>query len=350
MILTHSHRDHVSGMSIFAAEFGDGVEPTIYSRPTDADMLGAPEIANIGRLRAKRQFAIGEPSWVRINLGLGPGERPLKGLGAGAMPPTHFITSERETLSIDGITLECVAAPGETPDTMVLWLPEQRILIGADNYYKSFPNISPIRGDKYRDVALWVDSLNTMMALEAEHLIPGHTRPLQGAAVIQETLANYRDGIHSVLEQTLTGIDQGLTPDELVQTVQLPDHLAELPYLQEFYGDIAWSVRAIFAGYLGWFDGNPTNMYPLAPREEAKRLARLAGGEEVLLNQLRDAIAEGDNQWAAQLADALIALDVELLEVKSLKAQALKALAEEQINATARNYYLTYAHELEGEI
>jgi len=70
----------------------------------------------------------------------------------------------------------------------------------------------------------------------------------------------------------------------------------------------------------------------------------------VLLNQLRDAIAEGDNQWAAQLADALIALDVELLEVKSLKAQALKALAEEQINATARNYYLTYAHELEGEI
>ena len=350
IIFTHSHRDHVSGASVFAPEFADDVEPMIYGRPAETDMLGAPEIANIARLRAKRQFAIGEPDWVRINLGLGPGERPLKGLGAGALPITHPITNERETLSIDGITIECVAAPGETPDTMVLWLPEQQILIGADNYYKSFPNISPIRGSAYRDVALWVDSLDTMLSFNAEHLIPGHSRPLQGNETIQTALTHYRDAIRHVLDATLAGIDQGLTPDELVQVVQLPEPLAELPYLQEFYGNVAWSVRAIFAGYLGWFDGNPTNMFPLSAQEEAKRFAQLAGGAEHLLTQLKQAVAQDDNQWALQLADALIALDTQSSEAKTLKAQALKDLAEEQINATARNYYLTYAHELEKEI
>ncbi|MEM7127120.1 MAG: alkyl/aryl-sulfatase [Chloroflexota bacterium] len=350
IIYTHSHRDHVSGATVFAAGFADGREPIIYARPAETDMLGAPEIANISRLRAKRQFAIGEPSWVRINLGLGPGERPLKGLGAGVLPATHLVTEARETLSIDGETIECVAAPGETTDTMVLWLPDQRILIGADNYYKSFPNISPIRGSSYRDVGMWVDSLNTMLALEADVLIPGHSRPLQGAETIREVLTNYRDAIQFVLEETLAGIDKGMTPDELVQTVKLPMHLAELPYLQEFYGHVAWSVRAIFAGYLGWFDGNPTNMFPLPPQEEAQRMATLAGGTDALLANLKNAVNEGDSQWALQLADALIALNVQAADAKLLKSQALKSLAEEQVNATARHYYLTYAHELESEV
>ena len=36
--------------------------------------------------------------------------------------------------------------PGETPDQIVVWLPEKKVLIAADNYYKSFPNLYAIRG------------------------------------------------------------------------------------------------------------------------------------------------------------------------------------------------------------
>lgn len=350
ILFTHSHRDHVSGASIFAAEFADGMEPIIYARATETDMLGAPEIADISRLRAKRQFAIGEPSWVRINLGLGPGERPLKGLGAGALPATETISSEREMLHIDSIKLVCVAASGETPDTMVVWLPEERLLIGADNYYKSFPNIAPVRGSKYRDVALWVRSLETMISFEADHLIPGHSRPLQGAETIRAVLTDYRDAIDHILQTTLHGMNQGMTPDELVQVIKLPAHLAEKPYLQEFYGSVDWTIRSIFTGYLGWFDGNPTNLFPLSPQEQAARLIRLANGPVALMDQLDVAVKEGENQWALALADALLTLDAYAATAKLLKAKALKALAEEQINATARNYYLTVAHELEKEI
>ena len=79
-------------------------------------------------------------------------------------------------------------------------------------------------------------------------------------------------------------------------------------------------------------------------------MAQLAGSTDALLAKLQNAVDTNDNQWALQLADALIALDEQPSQAKQLKAQALKGLAEEQINATARHYYLTYAHELENEI
>ena len=38
-------------------------------------------------------------------------------------------------------------------------------------------------------------------------------------------------------------------------------------------------------------------------------MAKLAGGKDKLLQAARDALAEDDNQWAAQLADHLLAID-----------------------------------------
>src|SRR4029079_13091491 len=51
--------------------------------------------------------------------------------------------------------------------------------------------------------------------------------------------------------------------DELVERVRLPAELAASPYLQEFYGTVWWSARAIYTAYAGWFDGNATNLFPL---------------------------------------------------------------------------------------
>jgi len=141
IFLTHSHRDHVSGASIFAAE----ASPPIYSRPFADDVLGPKGIGDIQRLRAKRQFGIGLSQEENINLGLGTSSRPLKGLGAGVLEATDIIENDGSSFEIEGIRLECYFAPGETDDTMVIYLPEKELLIGADNYYKSFPNLYPLQ-------------------------------------------------------------------------------------------------------------------------------------------------------------------------------------------------------------
>ena len=66
--------------------------------------------------RTKRQFGIGlEVGTELINLGLGPGNRPLKGLGQGFLEPTRIMYGERETVNLLGVELNLIAAPGESP-------------------------------------------------------------------------------------------------------------------------------------------------------------------------------------------------------------------------------------------
>lgn len=345
IIYTHSHQDHVGGASVFA---GDN-NPEVICRHPFSGLLGPGQIGPILRKRASRQFGWDLSSAERLNVGLGTGDRLLGGLGAGFVPPTKQFSDEKLSLTIEGINLELLAAPGETDDQLVVWLPEQKVLISGDNYYKCFPNLYAIRGTAYRDIAIWVKSLDMMIALEAEYLLPGHSRPLFGKDKIKEVLTNYRDAIDFILQETLKYINQGLTPDELVQVVKLPPHLAELPYLQEFYGTVPWSVRAIFNGYLGWFDGNPTNLFPLTPKEEAENVANLAGGADNLFKNAKQAITQEKFQWALQLIDYLLAMEEYVAEAKQMKIVACRALARQQISAAARNYYFTCAQELEQQ-
>lgn len=185
-----------------------------------------------------------------------------------------------------------------------------------------------------------------MVKLNATALVPGHTLPVVGESETQQVLTDYRDAVQLVHEKTVEGINKGLTPDQLVEYVELPEHLAGKDYLQPFYGNVEFGVRSIFNFYLGWFDGNPTNLFRLTPKEEALRMAKLAGGEDKLMEAAQEALKNDDPQWAAQLADCLIALEPEAKEPKLLKADALTALGYRTVTATARNYYLTVAREL----
>ena len=74
--------------------------------------------------------------------------------------------------------------------------------------------------------------------------------------------------------------------------------------------------------------------------------AHLFGGEAALLQRTRDAAEAGDHQWAMELADLLITLGSAAAEATAIKIDCLTALAETQLNATARNYYLVCAKEL----
>jgi uncharacterized sulfatase len=199
-------------------------------------------------------------------------------------------------------------------------------------------------------VPQWAASLTKLIALGAEQVVPGHTRPVRGAADAHEALTAYRDGIQSVYDQTLEGMKKGERLDELVAHVKLPPHLAESPYLQEYYGTVEWSVRAIYSDHLGWFDGNPTRLFPLPEKERAQKMVALAGGAPKLLASARDALAKGEFQWVAELTDFVLALDAANVDAKRLKAQALTELGERQTSANARNYYLSVAQYLLRDI
>lgn len=347
IIFTHGHGDHTGGASAFIEE---GTKPQVWARSNFGSEDRPLQRAGltIQRVRGARQGGFQLPPAQRINNGIAPAHYPQRQgsvFEASGVAPTHTFKENRTTVTTAGVTLDLVAAPGETDDQLYVWLPKTKVLFCGDEFYKSFPNLYAIRGTPYRDVRAWADSLTRMIEEGAETLVPGHTRPILGAGPVREVLTDYRDAVKFVHDKTVEGMNLGLTPDELVEFVKLPAHLAEKDSLQPFYGNVEWGVRSIFSGYLGWFDGNPTNLFPLTPKEQAQRIADLAGGAELLLQRGREAFERGDAQWAAQLADNLLALDSRSVPARTLKADALTVLGERCVTATGRNYYLTVAAE-----
>ena len=327
IILTHSHRDHISGASIFV----EGGKPEILAsdKSSEDSLMDVntthPRPSKAMQVRTKRQFGIGlsYPDEI-IGIGVGPGDRPLKGMGAGALPPTRLIGEKGEKIKISGIDLELIMAPGETPDHMIVWYPDKKILISGDNFYRSFPNLYAIRGTEYRDFDTWADTMDILMDLQPEVLAPGHTKALFGATEIKEILTDYRDAIRHVINETRNGMDAGFTIDQLAHSVKLPKKLAQKPYLREFYGRVDFAVRAYFVGTMGWFDGNPTSLGMISPTDEAEKFIHLAGGPEKVELEIQKARSTSDFQWALQLVDRLISLGHNVKKSNKIKAEILR--------------------------
>lgn len=104
-----------------------------------------------------------------------------------------------------------------------------------------------------------------------------------------------------------------------------------------------WTVRGIYADQVGWFDGNPTKLFPLPEKERATRLVATIGGIEREIERGRLALAAEDFTWAAELADYVLVNAPAHANARRLRARALTALGKRQINAIARNYYLSSA-------
>ncbi len=338
IIYTHSHPDHTGGGGVFAGND----RPEILAHRLFVERV--PDVGRSGR-DGGDQFGSALPEALFINAGTGLefGRHPAP---TAYVAPTRTFSGDRLELTIAGLRLQLLHTPGETRENVAVWLPDRRVLMPGDDFYKSFPALYAIRGARLRPIDQWIASLGLMIDLGADYLVPGHTRPVLGSANVRAALTTYRDGIKSVLDQTLEGMKKGERPDELVQHVTLPPMLADTPYLQEFYGTVAWSVRPIYADYTGWFDGNPTKLFPLPEGDRAARVIELAGGREQVLSRARRALAGEDFQWAAELTDYVLAIDDGNVEAKRLKAAALSELGERQISALARNYYLSAAQYL----
>jgi len=351
-IYTHNHADHVFGGPGF---IDAGQEVDVYAHDTTEFYIDrmVNRIRPIIGTRSARMFGNHLPKEGPdrfVNAGIGPALEIGHGGGTlGLLRPTKTFEDDL-AVEICGVAVELVHAPGETNDQLFVWLPEKRVLMPGDNVYRAFPNLYTIRGTLYRDVLGWAHSIDRMRDRKPEFLVPSHTRPITGEERIESILLAYRDAIQYVHDQTIRGMNRGRTPDELVAEIELPPQLRDHPYLQEFYGTVAWSVRSVFTGYLGWFNGDTATLDPASPGERAEGYAALAGGSDALLAAAGEAVDEGRYAWAAELATHATRLRPDDREPRLVKARALRALGQRSTSPNARNYYLTQALELEGGV
>lgn len=349
IIYTHNHNDHINGAAGFPLARGGKViaHETLLREAAKWNGVAAPAIA----ARAARMYGVFLPKGTPdgfVNVGIGPYLSAFGGGGAGGFIAPTVTFKDRLELTLGGERFVLEHAPGETEDQILVWMPARKILFPGDNVYKAFPNLYTIRGTSYRDPVQWAASVDRMRTLKPEVLVPSHTRPIVGAPAIMGTLTNYRDAIRFTHDQAVRWMNAGLSPDEIVEKVKLPAHLAADPYLFEHYGTVEWSVRSVVTGYMGWFGGDPASLSFDAPDVRAKEIVALAGGAARALVQAQTAYDEGRWKWTAELAGHVGRADPALKpQADALQARALRQLGYDSVSPNGRNYYLQRAAELE---
>ncbi|PJZ49756.1 alkyl sulfatase dimerization domain-containing protein [Leptospira saintgironsiae] len=343
IVYTHSHPDHIFGSGAFAKDSN----PEIYAHESlrsNVERL-ASETAPIISQRSARMFGNFLKAEELINAGIGPFLGYTEESRADYIPPTKTF-KDRLSINVAGVSLELIHAPGETDDQIYVLVPGKKTILTGDNFYKAFPNLYTIRGTWFRNLKNWYRSLDIIREIGPEFLVPSHGRPLAGVKIIYETVTDYRDAIQFVHDQSLRGMNGGLNPEDLVEYVKLPSHLAKSPYLQEIYGKVSWSVRSSFNGNLGWFSGDPADLHPLTKEKSAELIANLAGGADSLLKFSKEYYAKGKYQEALQLTGHILRLDPKNKEAIEIRISSLDRLGEKEENANARHYYLTEALEV----
>ena len=346
VIYTHSHIDHTGGATVWAEE---GV-PIWATSALGRHLLKQYALfLPIESLRGGRQFGRDVPVCDLPCSALGPRIDFDVMLESGMLLPTHTFSGHK-VLDFGGMKIELVEAHGETHDQLFVWIPEDETLIAGDNFYWSFPNIYTLRGTSPRPVDAWITSLDAMRRRDPAHMIPNHTKPVHGKKEIAEILTNYRDSIQWVRDEVVRGANKGLDVDTLAETVKLPRHLADKHYNKEFYGQIDWSVRAIYTNNLGWFDGRPDKLYTLPGNEIASREVTLLGGPEKVMTLAEQAVEQGDLRWAihllAKLEDSGLAGEPLSSRMKEKLAACYEGLAGEIYNTNGRGYLLQSVIEL----
>lgn len=342
IIYTHGHPDHRGG----AGAFRDTFEEIIAFAPQKPVLKYYNLLNDTLNKRGTFQHGYGLTDEEAICQGIGIREGMVTNEGKyDFIAPTTLYNQKEVERTIDGVKMKIFSAVGESDDQLCIWLEDDKVLCSGDNYYGCWPNLYAIRGTQYRDIATWCDTLETFLSYPAVALLPGHTKPLIGYDVIQETVGTFKNAIESILLQTLDCMNKGMSVSETVQTVQLPKEYQGKDYLGEYYGTIEWSVRGIYNGYVGWFDGNAVNLLPSSDREYAETLLELINDEKIILKKIKGLMLEENYQMALQLIE-LLSYKNDTDELKEVKREALLQRACQMTSANARHYYIASAKEL----
>lgn len=358
VIYTHFH--YCNGTAAFMAA-GDDIP--IWGHKLIPDNLSriVSDVGPVGARGLIHQFGISLPADGPDGLvggGLGRFyKNPAHGRGTpGHLTPTNLI-SEATTITLAGLTVTLSPAPSDANDNVNVFFPELDLCVNNIVWPTLF-NVFAIRGEEYRDPRVLLSGIDEIADFDPEYLVCAHGPPLSGRDEIRAGVTDARDAIQFMWDQTVRGINKGLTLGELITEVQLPARFERSYLTQQHYGLVEHHVRQIHAGLRGWFDGNEAELFPLPTIERARRLIAGFGGRDEVAAQAQAALDADDVRWALELATWLVRSEIGddgradggSSDERGLLANVLRTIAQRTTSANVRNWCLTRALELDGQI
>ncbi|MBW2420570.1 MAG: MBL fold metallo-hydrolase [Deltaproteobacteria bacterium] len=328
VILSHSHADH-SGGTRFWLE--DGVEIVAHQEfPEEQRYLKELEPYLHYRNRTLFPFIPEKPP----NIGF---------LRYGGIEPTILVgNGEPYRFELGGTRFEVIGTPGaEGADNLVLWLPEQKILFSGDFFgpnFPQFPNVFTMRGEKIRKPIEYIHSLNRVIALEPEMIVPSHNDPITGREKIRADLVRMRDAVQYVHDAIIAGMNAGKTVHELMAEITLPPELE----LRQTHGRVSWAVKSIWEYYATWFHfDSTTELYAVPASTIYPELVELAG-VDALVERARRHIAAQEPVQALHLLDIALGSGTDDRAALEARRAALQILLDDAEGGLRNSYEIDW--------
>jgi alkyl sulfatase BDS1-like metallo-beta-lactamase superfamily hydrolase len=281
IILTHGHGDHTGGVALWKQGGAKVIAQQNFGEFLEYQRMLSGFFAS--RNGAQFQFAGGAgASAQRV-----AGAQAVAAAANRIKPDITF--DDKLSLDVGDTHFELLHTPGETPDHLSVWVPKLNAVFVGDNFYESFPNMYTLRGTRPRWALDYIHSIETVMALEPEIMLPSHGPAVVGKDEVHRQLKKYHDAIVYVHDAVVAGMNAGKDVHTLMQEIHLPPELD----VGEGYGKIAWSVRGIYEGYAGWFNGDPAEMFPVGRESVSANLVKLAGGPKKVADEAMRLLATG---------------------------------------------------------
>lgn len=322
IILTQGHVDHVGGIGSVADPDTDIVAQANWQTwRRDNELLADFRTRNSAFAWIEKVMATIERT--TATFGVSPPQ---------SVPTPTVIVDDELAIELGGRRMELLATPGgETTDSLVVWLPDERVCLCGNVFGALFghiPNLVTMRGDRYRDALTVVQSIDRVRALGAETLLTGHFGPIVGRDRIEWELTRLRDAVLFIHDRTVEGMNAGKDVHTLMREVVLPADLE----VGQGYGTVRWNVRAIWENYAGWFHHRSTaELYAEGSDRMEADLLELAGAAPIL-QRAHALLNAGEAVSAVQLAEMVNRASPDNKEARDVLIAAHEVLLEHSSN------------------
>jgi alkyl sulfatase BDS1-like metallo-beta-lactamase superfamily hydrolase len=126
---------------------------------------------------------------------------------------------------------------------------------------------------------------------------------VHGRDAVRTLLTETARYLRVIIDQVLTRMNAGQSPEEIFHAVEPDPALSTRPYLQARYDHPKFIVRNLLRQWGGWWNGNAADLLPATWAAQAQEIATLAGGVAALVKRGRMLLEQGDTIMAAHLAE-----------------------------------------------